>query len=166
LHLNFKAEGIPFLLLALLAVFAIGFPNSQNRLKTKGRKTNILITGATGGLGLHLIKLFEEHDSENINLILVDKSKEKFESVATELSEMLQEGLLNFKFFHCDLENSKDIEALWSSVTKEYGVIHMLVNNAAIARGKTFREMTVAQYKQTIDINLISYVHLTHLFLF
>lgn len=118
------------------------------------------------------MKLFEKRDFENINLILVDKSKEKFEKLSLVLKEILkvssknEESQINFEFVYCDLEKASDIDSLWTTITKQYGVVHILVNNAAIARGKTFREMSVEQYKQTISINLLSYVHLTHLFLF
>ena len=48
---------------------------------------------------------------------------------------------------------------------RDEGRIDILINNAAIARGKTFKEMSFEDYKQTTSINFLSYVRLTHLFL-
>ena len=41
----------------------------------------------------------------------------------------------------------------------------MLINNAAIARGKYLDELSLDQFKKTIDINLFSVVHLNKLFM-
>ena len=41
----------------------------------------------------------------------------------------------------------------------------ILINNAAIARGKLFSELTFVEYRKTIDINFLAYVNLCHLFL-
>ena len=78
-HINYKAEGIPLLLLFLLAILAVRIPAGHTRLRNRGKTPlNIVITGATGGLGGQLIKLFQSRDNENVNLILVDKDKSKF----------------------------------------------------------------------------------------
>ena len=54
---------------------------------------------------------------------------------------------------------------MWEAVISQFGRVHILINNAAIARGKPFRELTFPQFEKTIHINFLNYVHLAHLFL-
>ena len=69
------------------------------------------------------------------------------------------------KFIKCNLENFDEIQTIWNQIIKDEGRIDILINNAAIARGKTFKELSFEEYLQTIHINYLSYVKLTHLFL-
>ncbi len=57
------------------------------------------------------------------------------------------------------------MDSTWEKVLKEHGVVHILINNAAIAMGKRVDEMKPQEVKLMMDNNFISYVHLTMLFL-
>ena len=54
---------------------------------------------------------------------------------------------------------------MWDDVINKHGGIHILVNNAAITRCKSFKKMDYNQFKTTLDINFMTYVHLSKLFL-
>ena len=48
---------------------------------------------------------------------------------------------------------------------KRFGKINILINNAAIARGKLIKELQFEQFKKTMEINFLSIVQLDKLFL-
>ena len=50
-------------------------------------------------------------------------------------------------FFKCDLSNETELEETWKKIKNQFGRIHILINNAAIARGKSFKEMSMKEYK-------------------
>ena len=52
------------------------------------------------------------------------------------------------------MADEENIESLWETITKKHGPIHILINNAAICIGKRVDEMTIQNFKLTMDINL------------
>ena len=53
---------------------------------------------------------------------------------------------------------------MWEKVILKYERVHILVNNAAIARGKTIKSLTIEEFRITMAINFLSIVHLSKLF--
>jgi short-subunit dehydrogenase len=76
----------------------------------------------------------------------------------------MKERLYN-DFFECDVSNVSLLTQTWQSITNKYGKVDILINNAAIARGKLFKELSFEEYFQTIKVNFGAYVHLTKMFL-
>ena len=115
-------------------------------------RTNIVLTGGAQGIGYELAKILVSKAKVNLIILdVVDCSKDRYIGTA--------------KFIKCNLENFDEIQTIWNQIIKDEGRIDILINNAAIARGKTFKELSFEEYLQTIHINYLSYVKLTHLFL-
>ena len=71
----------------------------------------------------------------------------------------------SFEYIYCDLSNEESIENTWKTLIQKYREIHILINNAAIARGLLFSNLDYYEhYKNTIQINFLSYVHFSKLF--
>ena len=64
-----------------------------------------------------------------------------------------------------DLGKQEEIERVWDQIIKKFKRVDILINNAAIVRGKKLKDLSFAQMKQTVDINLMAYIHLSMLFL-
>lgn len=125
------------------------------------KPTNIVITGGAQGIGLELAKLFIERSPRmGVHLFLVDIR-------ADLLAELqLDENKNKVTAIVADLGNEEDLEKAWIQIiSKCNGQVHILVNNAARVQGKRFSEMSIADFKQSISVNLVAYVHLTKLFL-
>jgi len=53
-----------------------------------------------------------------------------------------------------DISQEDEVEALFEAARREFGTVHILINNAGIQDGAPFQDMTLAQWRRVIDINL------------
>ena len=53
-----------------------------------------------------------------------------------------------------DVSQEADVEAMFAETVRRFGTLHILVANAGIQRDAPVTEMTLAQWRQVIDVNL------------
>ena len=107
---------------------------------------NILITGASGGIGTSLSKTFA---STNANLFLLGSSDEKI--------SMLQEELPSkesIRFFTVDLSQRENVNNFCDSIIEEFGGISVVINNAGITLDNIFMRMSDSAWDRVFAINL------------
>ena len=114
---------------------------------------NVLITGATGGIGSALVKIYHSH---GYNLFVTGTNEKKLEI----LRKNYKERLVAVK---CDLSNTKDINKMFTSSEETYGSTDILVNNAGITKDNLFLRMTDEDWRRVIEVNLNSNFNLTKL---
>ena len=105
---------------------------------------NVLITGATGGIGSALIDAFY---SKEYNLFISGTNVEKLQSIKSKYTERLE-------VCGCDLSKDAEIENLVIKAEEYYGSIDILVNNAGITKDNLFLRISKEDWDQVIDINL------------
>ena len=105
---------------------------------------NILITGATGGIGSALIDSFY---GNGYNLFVTGSNKEKLKSIKSKYLE-------NLETCACDLSKDKEIADLMKNAEGYFGNIDILVNNAGITKDNLFLRISDDDWKEVIDINL------------
>ena len=105
---------------------------------------NVLITGATGGIGSALIDVFY---SNEYNLFVTGSNKEKLHSIKSKYPK-------NLEICSCDLSNDKDIDNLMKKSEDYYGGVDILINNAGITKDNLFIRINNDDWKKVIDINL------------
>lgn len=131
--------------------------------------TNIVITGGVQGLGKALALEFAvRNEIGSVNLIIIDIREDLACEMMTEISKAVVNGGKKFKyvnFYKCNIAHKEEIERVWNEIVEKYGDVHILVNNAARAIGKSVESMNIDQFKLTMDINFNSYVHFTMLFM-
>tara|TARA_B100000401_G_C52812386_1_gene724573 strand:+ start:702 stop:1421 length:720 start_codon:yes stop_codon:yes gene_type:complete len=114
---------------------------------------NVLITGATGGIGASLIEKFY---GDKYNLFVTGSNKEKLLSIKSNYSK-------NLEIFGCDLSNEKEISNLVKNAEEYYGNTDILINNAGITKDNLFLRITEEDWKKVIDINLYANFLITKL---
>ena len=120
--------------------------------------STVLITGASGGIGNELAKLFARHGH---NLILVARSGDKLAQIAPEL----QTHGVKVTNFALDLTAPTAVEFLFDQVQSAAIGVDILVNNAGFGAWGEFAQMSNEEILGQIQLNIIALTELTRLFL-
>ena len=106
-----------------------------------------LVTGASYGIGLAIAKGFAGAGAT----IVFNDIKE----------ELVQRGLASYKEagieahgYVCDVTDEAQVQAMVKKIEEEVGVIDILVNNAGIIKRIPMLEMSAAEFRQVIDVDL------------
>jgi short-subunit dehydrogenase len=118
-----------------------------------------LITGASGGIGYELAKLFAK---DHHNLVLVARSGPKLNKVADELQS---EFGVSVKTVALDLSAAAAPQFLFDQLGREGLVIDVLVNNAGYGKFGEFVQIPLEESLGQIQLNVAALTHLTKLFL-
>ena len=112
----------------------------------------IIVTGASKGLGLAICERLL-HDGYKIVGISRSQTSE-FEKFQKQYPEQLFNEVYDFA-------NTKNIQNLVRKITKEYGSIYGLVNNAALGHDGVLGTMHESQISELIKVNIESPILLT-----
>jgi short-subunit dehydrogenase len=118
-----------------------------------------LITGASGGIGYELAKLFARG---HYDLVLVARTTDKLNQVAAELQA--QFGIA-VKTVSLDLAAAPAPKFLFDQLQREGAAIDILVNNAGFGAFGEFASMSEEEILGQIHLNITALTHLTRLFL-
>ena len=106
-----------------------------------------LITGASYGIGMAIAKAMAANGAtivfNDIKQELVDKGIAAYE-----------EAGIKAHGYVCDVTDEDAVNAMVAKITEEVGHINILVNNAGIIKRIPMCEMTAAQFRQVIDVDL------------
>lgn len=118
-----------------------------------------LITGASGGIGYELAKLFA-HD--HYNLVLVARSGGKLTQVADELQRQFG---ISAKPVALDLTAAPAPQFLFDQLQREDITVDILVNNAGYGKFGEFTKIPLEEDLGQIQLNVAALTHHTKLFL-
>ena len=114
----------------------------MNNLKGK----NIIVTGASGGIGNSIIKNLNDNGA---NILASGTRIEKLDE--------LKKNFEKIKILKFDISQSDNIEEFIENATKELGGnLDCIVNNAGITQDNLAIRMSLEEWKKVIDINLTS----------
>ncbi len=106
-----------------------------------------LVTGASYGSGFALATAFARAGAKiafnDIKQELVDKG----------LAAYKEEGI-DAKGYVCDVTNEEQVNELVAKIEKELGSVDILVNNAGIIKRIPMVDMSAAEFRQVIDVDL------------
>ena len=107
---------------------------------------NIIVTGATGGIGNSIIQKFNENGA---NILASGTRVEKLEELKSKFKKI--------KILKFDISQSDKIEKFIEDSSNELGgSIDCLVNNAGITADNLAIRMSLEEWKKVLDINLTS----------
>ena len=114
----------------------------MNNLKEK----NIIVTGASGGIGNSIIKKLNEAGA---NILASGTKIEKLEE--------LKKNYKKIKILRFDISQNEKIEEFIDNATKDLGGnLDCIVNNAGITQDNLAIRMSLEEWQKVIDINLTS----------
>ncbi|WP_425456427.1 SDR family NAD(P)-dependent oxidoreductase [Cohnella pontilimi] len=107
----------------------------------------VLITGAAGGIGSHLVRAYSEKGANVVATDLPEKGGEQF------AGWLVGEGG-SARFKAADLRKPEDIVALFAFADELFGGIDILINNAGYGVTKSPLDLTVEEWDGVLDSNL------------
>jgi 3-oxoacyl-[acyl-carrier protein] reductase len=117
---------------------------------------NIIITGASRGVGYELVKQFSLEKDHTI--FAIARNSQKLEQLKSEcLSKNSQAKVIPLV---CDLNDADAIVALLPEIKKHVASIHILINNAGAIINKPFGKITRADLEQVYSTNVFSVITL------
>ena len=106
-----------------------------------------LVTGASYGIGFAMAKAMAEAGAKivfnDIKQELVDKGLAAY-----------KEADIDAKGYVCDVTNEEQVQEMIKKIESEVGSVDILVNNAGIIKRVPMHEMSAAEFRQVIDIDL------------
>lgn len=106
----------------------------------------ILIVGATGGIGSSCAKLLV---AAGANVFLAGRNYEKLTELAQQLN-VSNENILKFDYL-----DQQSIELAVSTIKEKYGVLDILINAAGIGIIKPIEQLTLTEFRNSLEVNLI-----------
>ncbi|WP_143423200.1 SDR family NAD(P)-dependent oxidoreductase [Halegenticoccus soli] len=106
-----------------------------------------IVTGAAQGIGRSIADVLGENGA---NVVIADVNGEKAEKAAAELRRESTEALA----VTCDVTSRKDAAALTDATLEEFDSVDVLVNNAGVAEGESFGELSPDEWQGVLDVNL------------
>lgn len=109
---------------------------------------NVLITGASHGIGRAAAKLF----AENGYGVAINYNHSQKE--AEELAEKLRKNGLHAVALKADIANYNEVSRLIDECSDKLGQIDILINNAGIAQQKLFTDLTEEDWHRMMSVDL------------
>jgi uncharacterized oxidoreductase len=112
----------------------------------------VLITGGGSGIGFEIAKLLSQKGNK---VIITGRTETKLEKAAAQLN--------NVSIIATDVNNETDVDSLVNKISKEFGGLDILINNAGSAYSYKLAEGANAYDKATEEIqtNYLSIIRLT-----
>jgi short-subunit dehydrogenase len=131
----------------------------ESTLAAMNERKTALITGASGGIGYELAKLFA---NDGYNLVLVARNATKLAEFSAELEKQFA---VSVKPAPLDLTSGPAPQFLFDQLQREGIVVNVLVNNAGYGKYGEFSEIKLEEALGQIQLNIIALTALTKLFL-
>ena len=107
-----------------------------------------LVTGGSYGIGYSMAAALGKAGAK---VIINGRSKD---NVDKGLAQFKEDGIEAYGYI-CDVTNEKEVQEMIADINKEHGSIDILVNNAGIIKRIPMHEMSVEDFTQVINIDLI-----------
>jgi len=109
-----------------------------------------LVTGASSGIGYSVVEALAK---EGVNVIGCARNIEKIEELKNRLTKDVRGSIEAIK---CDLGKEDDILAMFNEIEKKYKVVHILINNAGMAKPDDLLTGQTQPWRDMVDLNIIA----------
>ena len=122
------------------------------------RGQTVLLTGASGGLGIFMARAFADC---GVRQVLVAYPGTELAALGAQISQRGQEVVT----YTSDLRVPEQRRQLVEDVRRSFGPVDILVNNAGVEFNSYFHELTEEQINEVINVNLTAAMILSRLVL-
>src|ERR1041385_5701606 len=137
--------------LAALAAGAVYAMRERRRIDFKGK--NVLISGASRGLGLELARIFA---AEGAGLLLLARDAERLRQTARELEAY---GT-RVSTFTCDITDPVQVREAVGAALQTVSHVDVLINNAGIIQVGPMENMALSDYEDAMAVHFWGPLHL------
>ena len=114
-----------------------------------------IITGGASGIGKEICLYLAK---KRAIVIIADLDLEAATNTASEINKIGSTCRVSM----VDVRNKTDIELLINETKSEFGKIDLMINNAGVGLDGEFKDATLEQFKNVIDINLWGVIYGTY----
>ncbi|WEV60267.1 SDR family oxidoreductase [Streptococcaceae bacterium ESL0729] len=112
----------------------------------------VVITGASGGLASALVDQIKAS-----NIILLSRNiKPLLESY---------QGRSDIHLYECDITDDKEVSLVSSQISRDFGPVDLLINNAGYGDFKDFMSYSPAEIRAMFEVNVLALMNVTSKFL-
>ena len=122
--------------------------------KLNGKK--ILVVGATGGIGSSLVKLLHQSGA---SLFISGRNSQKLQDLSQQI------GLDSARVAAVDITSATEVDQLAMQVNAEMGTLDMLINASGLGIIKPFEQLSLEDFMQSLQTNLVGSFLLVKAFL-
>lgn len=113
-------------------------------------KKVVLVTGSSKGIGKATIIEFA---SKGYNVVINYNSSE---DEAIKLKEYVENKYnIEALVIKADVSNENEVKNMIEQIINEFGHIDVLINNAGIVYDRNFEDITIEEFKRTLEVNVI-----------
>ncbi|MGH7480694.1 MAG: SDR family NAD(P)-dependent oxidoreductase [Longimicrobiales bacterium] len=123
------------------------------------RGLNAIVTGAASGIGRAVALELASHGA-NIAFNFFDNGDGRGEEDAERTLAQLRQLEVEVHCGPCDVREPDQVHAFVEATVERFGSIHILVNNAGIAKDRALWRMTEEQWRDVLDTNLSGTFHM------
>ena len=138
---------------ALAAVAAGAVYATRERRRIDFKEKNVLISGASRGLGLELARIFA---AEGAGLLLLARDAERLRQTAREL-EVYGTRVSTFT---CDVTDPVQIREAVGAVLQSVSHVDVLINNAGVIQVGPMENMALSDYEHAMAVHFWGPLHL------
>lgn len=131
----------------------------QRESHNTAMKKTALITGASGGIGFELTKIFAK---EGYDLVLVARNKEKLCTIKSDLEAAYKQQV---HIYAKDLSEKDAAYDIYNFTQNQHLRIDILINNAGFGDFGNFLDSNLTKQSEMIQVNVTALMQMCHLFI-
>jgi len=120
---------------------------------------NVVITGASAGIGRAYVKTFSRYGH---NVLAIARREERLKALSEDMENLYAAEV---HILSVDLTSVGASQAVFDRSVKVFGKVHMLINNAGMSPYQAFQDLELCHLQQTIALNIQSLTELCHKFI-